>query len=473
MMTLNLLEEVKEYFNNEFISEASRNLTESEAGITEALSAILPSTIGLLSKQAKKLGGAEKIAALAKTQNSNGVLTALTSFIKHQTTASSSKLASTAFEGDIEKDMTSKIAVFSKIKESSASTLFDIALPTILALVGRNLLDNKLEVKHLADYFEAESTAKQTVLPTGFGGAGAGAVILEQPSKVVGSVPASAKKEDLAVNLHHDDLRPSHSQDPTHLDNHALHTAAIDGPVNPINSFSWVLPLLVILGLIVLLWYYTMGAGNNYVKPTMDENDTATPFLRERIQPGVESNSPVEKVSVNEQSNVGALDEKTGDFNYNEGKLQKIMLPNGQELNVGENSTEAKLVAFLKDKGIAVDAEKGNWYEFTNVHFKLNSADLDKVSDTQLRNMVAITKAFPEAKFKFGGYTDNTGDAAINKPLSQQRAEAVGKLVESFGGSANSFVAPEGYGAEHPIADNDNATGRAMNRRVAVNVKVK
>ncbi|MGY3052645.1 OOP family OmpA-OmpF porin [Pedobacter sp. UYEF25] len=455
MMTFNLLEEVKEYFNNEFISEASRNLNESEEGIKEALSAILPSTIGLISAQVKKPNGAEKISALAASQQANGVLNALTNFIKHQTTASTAKLSSTAFAGDVETDMTSKVATFSKIKESSASALFEIALPTILALLGRHLQNNKLEGNKLAGYFEGEIITKQTILPLGFGVA-EGSVISGQSAAGLGAVPQSPIVESNAAR--HDNIRPTHTQDPTHLDDHQLHAAVIAGPINPISGFSWVLPLLVTLGLILLLWFYTIGPGNNYVRPTMDENDTATPFMRERIQPGI---------------HVGALDENTGDFMYDDGEMTTVILPNGTEFEAGENSTEAKLVAFLENKNIAVDEKNGNWYEFTNVHFKLNSADLTKVSETQLRNMAEITKAFPDAKFKFGGYTDNTGDAAINKPLSQKRAEAVAKLVESFGGPANSFVSPEGYGAEHPIADNENATGRAMNRRVAVNVKVK
>ncbi len=469
MMTLNLLEEVKEFFNNEFISEAARNLEETEVGIAEALSAILPSIIGLVSREAKKPGGAGKIAGLAAHQNSSGVLAALTSFIKHKNTASSTNISATAFS-ESEEDMTGKVADFSKIKESSAVTLFDIALPTILGLLGRHLHKNKLDVEQLTSYFEAEGIQKQMVMPLGFGVVGSAAVVVDEPNSVVGAVPTIEKTH----STQHEHQRPTHAQDATHLDDEPLHAATIQGPVNPISGFSWVLPGLVILGLIILLWYCTLGPGNRYAKPELKENDTATPYMRERIQPGVEVNTLAEEGGNSEQpSELGSLNDKTGDFMYNEGNLTTIALPDGQKLNVGQNSTEAKLVKFLMDKNIPIDEKAGNWYEFTNVHFKLNSADLEKVSDRQMQNMAAIAKAFPEAKFKFGGYTDNTGDASINQPLSQQRAEAIAKLVESYGGSANSFVAPEGYGAEHPIADNATATGRAMNRRVAVNVKVK
>lgn len=456
-MTLNLLEEVKEYFNNEFISEAARNLEESEVGITEALSAILPSTIGLLSNEIRKTNGGEKISKLAADQNKSGVLSALTSFIKHKTTASTTNLATTAFSGSVEKDMLGKVASFSKIKESSATTLFDIALPTILALLGRHLQDKNVNVAQLTEYFSAETTGKQSIMPVGFGAAGAGAVIVNEPAKVVGAVPIVTHADKPKVHAT-ETSRPDHAQNPVHMDDEPVHATAIHNPTNPINGFSWVLPMWVNIVLLGVLWFFTLGPGNRYEKPKLDENKTSTPYLRERIQPGV---------------NVGAVDEKTGDFMYDEGDMMTIVLPNGQEFEAGQNSTEARLVSFLMDKNIPVDEKSGNWYEFTNVHFKLNSADLEKVSDTQLKNIVAITNAFPDAKFKFGGYTDNTGDAALNKPLSQKRAESVAKLVAAYGGKANSFVAPEGFGAEHPIADNETATGRAMNRRVAVNVKAK
>ena len=459
-MTLNLLEEVKEYFNNEFISEAARNLKESEVGITEALSAILPSTIGLLSKETRTSGGGDKISKLAADQNKSGVLSALTSFIKHKNTASTANLANTAFSGSVEEDMLAKVASFSKIKESSATTLFDIALPTILALLGRHLQGKNVNVAELTDYFNAESTTKQSIMPVGFGVAGAGAVIVEEPTKVVGAIPVVTHTDHTDKPKVHstESSRPDHAQNPVHMGDEPAHATGIHNPINPINGFSWVLPMLLMIGLLAILWFFTLGPGNRYEKPELNENKTSTPYLRERIQPGV---------------NVGAVDENTGDFMYDEGEMTTIILPNGQEFEAGKNSTEARLVAFLEDKNIAVDEKIGNWYEFTNVHFKLNSADLEKVSDRQLKNIVAITNAFPEAKFKFGGYTDNTGDATINKPLSQKRAESVAKLVEAYGGKANSFDAPEGFGAEHPIADNETATGRAMNRRVAVNVKAK
>jgi K(+)-stimulated pyrophosphate-energized sodium pump len=92
---------------------------------------------------------------------------------------------------------------------------------------------------------------------------------------------------------------------------------------------------------------------------------------------------------------------------------------------------------------------------------------------TQLKNMVAIAKAFPTAQFKVGGYTDNTGDEAKNVSLSKKRAAVVAAKIISMGSSAKGIISSDGYGSQFPIGDNATAEGKAQNRRVSVNVKAK
>lgn len=173
-------------------------------------------------------------------------------------------------------------------------------------------------------------------------------------------------------------------------------------------------------------------------------------------------------------SAAGKVDAATGDFVYDLGKMVTIDLPNGAgKLEVGENSTENKLYHFLSDKSAALDTVKGNWYELTNVKFKTGGAVIDSSSLVQIKNIAAICKAFPTAQFKVGGYTDNSGDTAKNVALSQKRADVVLGEFKKAGVAAAAFTSAKGYGPEHPIGDNATAEGRAMNRRVAVNVKAK
>jgi len=101
-----------------------------------------------------------------------------------------------------------------------------------------------------------------------------------------------------------------------------------------------------------------------------------------------------------------------------------------------------------------------------NIYFDTGSATITRDSLETLTNAAnAIKQAPAGTKIEVGGYTDNTGDAAANVTLSQQRAEAVvAKLAEL--GVAADVLTGKGYGQEKPRASNDTEEGRAQNRRI-------
>jgi OOP family OmpA-OmpF porin len=70
-------------------------------------------------------------------------------------------------------------------------------------------------------------------------------------------------------------------------------------------------------------------------------------------------------------------------------------------------------------------------------------------------------------KISIEGHTDNVGDAASNKKLSNDRAKAVMDALVARGVDKTrmSFV---GWGQEKPVADNRSEDGRAQNRRVEI-----
>jgi outer membrane protein OmpA-like peptidoglycan-associated protein len=73
---------------------------------------------------------------------------------------------------------------------------------------------------------------------------------------------------------------------------------------------------------------------------------------------------------------------------------------------------------------------------------------------------------YPEAKVVIEGHTDSMGDEGHNKTLSQKRADAIQQYLISK--IDPSTVKAVGYGEERPIATNESAEGRALNRRVEV-----
>jgi len=84
-----------------------------------------------------------------------------------------------------------------------------------------------------------------------------------------------------------------------------------------------------------------------------------------------------------------------------------------------------------------------------------------------LARVAAWLAAEPALVIRIAGHTDATGSPEANRSLSLRRAEAVrDALVDR--GIALSRIAVSGEGAAFPVASNDDAAGRARNRRVVV-----
>lgn len=136
-------------------------------------------------------------------------------------------------------------------------------------------------------------------------------------------------------------------------------------------------------------------------------------------------------------------------------------------------STEMKLFNFLNDSKAVVDNDKGTWFDFDKVNFESGTSQLTPSSEEQLKNISAVINQFPQATFKIGGYTDNTGSETNNLKLSEERAMAISKKLIDLGAKSEQIVGAEGYGSKYPIADNNTAEGREKNRRISIRVKSK
>jgi outer membrane protein OmpA-like peptidoglycan-associated protein/uncharacterized protein YidB (DUF937 family) len=100
------------------------------------------------------------------------------------------------------------------------------------------------------------------------------------------------------------------------------------------------------------------------------------------------------------------------------------------------------------------------------VNFASDSARLPPESREVMIRAAKAIKAVPSSIIiEISGHTDNTGDAAANKALSQARAEAVrNSLIRA--GVAPASLRTKGYGDDRPVASNDTPEGRFKNRRI-------
>jgi|GEM_PF-237882 len=104
------------------------------------------------------------------------------------------------------------------------------------------------------------------------------------------------------------------------------------------------------------------------------------------------------------------------------------------------------------------------------VNFESGSAEVPEAMGPFLKTAAADLKQLKAGHvLEIAGYTDNTGDAALNLSLSQKRAEAVREALIKYGADPDMLVA-KGYGEADPVASNDTAEGRLKNRRIEYHV---
>jgi outer membrane protein OmpA-like peptidoglycan-associated protein len=86
---------------------------------------------------------------------------------------------------------------------------------------------------------------------------------------------------------------------------------------------------------------------------------------------------------------------------------------------------------------------------------------------TRLTYYATQIKKFPELQVMLNGYTDNSGNAALNQRLSEARAKAVKTYLMSKGVQENQ-IEFNFAGADNPIADNGSKIAKSQNRRVEI-----
>lgn len=143
-----------------------------------------------------------------------------------------------------------------------------------------------------------------------------------------------------------------------------------------------------------------------------------------------------------------------------------ILLP--ASLNAQSGSTEAQLdvLLYTLDQGESIDNLEVN---LRDINFKLNSADLDTSSNAYLDKVVSFLNKVENIELEISGHTDNSGTKSYNQMLSEDRAKSVKQFLVAAGIDSER-IRSQGFGQDRPLASNEEAAGRALNRRVTFKV---
>ncbi len=105
--------------------------------------------------------------------------------------------------------------------------------------------------------------------------------------------------------------------------------------------------------------------------------------------------------------------------------------------------------------------------DLSTVSFQAGSNSIAGGSAESLDQVAQLLQDNPDKRIRIEGHTDDTGPASVNLRLSQERAQAVARYLESRNVSSAQLIA-KGYGSTQPIADNATESGRARNRRIEI-----
>ena len=136
------------------------------------------------------------------------------------------------------------------------------------------------------------------------------------------------------------------------------------------------------------------------------------------------------------------------------------------DARTAEADADKRLIAQLKALN-AEKTERGMVITLGDVLFSTDKAQLNSGGIRNVQKLADFLAQYPQYKVLVEGYTDSTGSDSHNQELSERRAFSVQTALLDTGIN-NDRVQPRGYGEAFPVAGNDNAASRQLNRRVEI-----
>ncbi len=426
-MAINLLDMFNDAVGDQLVNQASGFLGESSSNTKSAIGAILPAVLGGLSNKARTESGAASILDFLKKDNVDGsILDNLGGlFGGGQATDGLMKTGggmldfifgrNSSLLGTIMDVVTGN----SGISRGSSNSLLKMVAPLLMGVVGRYVKNKALDAIGLGKLLGGQRSYLQKAAPQGLfnklGFADLGDDIKEAASDTVDAVSDAGKATTNRL-------------------------------------WPWLGLILAALVLFMLMRTCSGRDVDNAVDRTGEAIGNAADAAGEMAK---DAGNAVADATKDAVEAAGDAMRKVVDG------IASIQLPSGKEIKAEAGSFVDKVYTFLS--GGAGDANTR--FTFDNLTFQTGSANIAPSSMDQLETVAEIMSAYPGTRIRIEGHTDNTGDAAANKTLSEQRALAVKQALNGLGVS-NDRIETVGYGQERPVASNDTEAGKRENRRV-------
>lgn len=104
-------------------------------------------------------------------------------------------------------------------------------------------------------------------------------------------------------------------------------------------------------------------------------------------------------------------------------------------------------------------------------YFPVGKSKIEMQNYPLVKKLIDAIYQFPDAKkIIVSGHTDSSGSDSLNLKLSQDRSENLKKLFESIGQIPSGKIESKGYGEKQPVESNNTKKGRALNRRIEIEI---
>jgi outer membrane protein OmpA-like peptidoglycan-associated protein len=441
-MSLNVIDLIKGQLGSALVTQAASQLGESESGISKAIGGLLPAVVGGLANNSDNPSVLDAI----KTAPSQGVLGNLLGLASENTWVQS--LLASIF-GDKLSGLVNSIATYAGISNNSSSSLLNLVTGATVGAVGKYAADNNLDQSGISSLLNDQKGIVSSLLPAG----------LSLVSLNVGDWAKGYKFDNDNDTIKTSPISTP-TPTPTPVSNEEpkieVTKSVADGgtfPDRPTSTsdggsiWKWLLPLLLLIAASYFLWKQC----------NKKETTTTTTVAGDSLNTTTDSSS-MQNDTVTTMTTT---------------KVDEDIDLNGTALKGYKGGMEDNMITFLKSGSYASAADdaalKDNWYNFDHVNFKMGSAsELEAGSQGQLENLVAILKAYPEAKIKIGGYTDKVGNEAANVKLSGERATYIKDWLAKQGVGAQ-VTGADGYGSKFATVDAAATDAeRAADRKMAV-----
>jgi outer membrane protein OmpA-like peptidoglycan-associated protein/uncharacterized membrane protein YeaQ/YmgE (transglycosylase-associated protein family) len=428
----NFAELAKATISNDVVSRLSEKVGENSSAIRKALEAMIPTVLASLRSQVATPAGASRLFDMVKGAAQGGLDRQLADGNLEGIGRQCQGFLSTLF-GDKLAGLLNWLAGFAGIRESSASSLMNVASSMVMSTLGRTIQQQGLDASQFAGLLSTQSRWLSRLLPSGITdlpGLRTFADFGDRAAEVTHAATAAGRRVGAAAEQAYQE------------------TVGLRSPL-----LSALLPLGLLLLAIPLLGWFMRGAANIARPPV--EDVALRPAPRQALATDTPP-APVAEAPRRESTIASTLVPTTL-------KLSELRLPDGVSLQVPESSFLNTIYKYLSD----ATAAKSREFVFEGLEFA--DAKVHALPETAVTSLSKLIRGFPSVTLRIIGHTDPSGDPAADQKISLARADSLKDLLVNAGVPSDR-ITTAGLGSDHPVASNDTSEGRAKNRRIELSL---